>query len=177
MSTEEDVRDFFSKNPPLYFYNENILDMVPLGSGQNCIYITSQRGSHDYRKLLKNNIKSVLCINTKKKPQKILKRYEENSIDQLHFDLEDSEVADISSIFEETFQYITTKLMDSNVLVHCAAGMSRSVTIILYYLVKSGFSSNLVEALTYMKKCRPCMDPNPGFLKQLFMAANNFSKS
>lgn len=52
------------------------------------------------------------------------------------------------------------------VLVHCHAGISRSVSLILAYLIiTQGFSFN--EALDMVKKSRPIANPNPGFKNQL----------
>eukprot|EP00042_Codosiga_hollandica_P037269 m.291546 g.291546 ORF g.291546 m.291546 type:complete len:90 (-) comp55099_c0_seq3:50-319(-) len=54
----------------------------------------------------------------------------------------------------------------SAVLVHCNAGVSRSVTVVLAYLMrKQGFA--LDDALALVKDKRPCAQPNSGFLAQL----------
>jgi hypothetical protein len=56
----------------------------------------------------------------------------------------------------------------SGVLVHCWAGHSRSVSIVLFYLMKKTrrFKS-VAEALAFIQSKRPYIDPNPGFLLQL----------
>jgi len=51
-------------------------------------------------------------------------------------------------------------------LVHCALGISRSVTICLAYLVKYG-GRTLREAYFELKKKRPIIRPNEGFWRQL----------
>jgi len=51
-------------------------------------------------------------------------------------------------------------------LVHCALGVSRSVTICLAYLVKYG-GRTLREAYFELKKKRPIIRPNEGFWRQL----------
>ena len=54
----------------------------------------------------------------------------------------------------------------NNILVHCLAGISRSVSIIIAYLM-------IVEKLTYnqaldsIRQIRPEVNPNPGFAYQL----------
>lgn len=57
---------------------------------------------------------------------------------------------------------------DSNgvVLVHCQAGVSRSATLVLAYLMKK-YHFSLKEAITYLKRRKPNVAPNQGFLKQL----------
>lgn len=52
------------------------------------------------------------------------------------------------------------------ILVHCMAGVSRSASIVLAYLVKYQ-SLTLREAYVVLRKARPIASPNPGFWKQL----------
>ncbi|KAM0031995.1 putative phosphoric monoester hydrolase [Helianthus debilis subsp. tardiflorus] len=64
----------------------------------------------------------------------------------------------------------TYKTFDSkrtgNVLVHCFAGRSRSVTVVVAYLMKThGMSS--YEALNLVKSKRSVAAPNAGFILQL----------
>ncbi|VDM17197.1 unnamed protein product [Hydatigera taeniaeformis] len=51
-------------------------------------------------------------------------------------------------------------------VVHCMAGISRSATIVLAYLVKYQDMS-LSEAYEYVLSIRPCIHPNIGFWRQL----------
>jgi len=51
-------------------------------------------------------------------------------------------------------------------LVHCAAGVSRSASICIAYLMKYHRMS-LREAYAHMKACRQIIRPNPGFFRQL----------
>jgi predicted protein tyrosine phosphatase len=52
-----------------------------------------------------------------------------------------------------------------NVLIHCHAGVSRSSTIAIAYLVACGMA--LKDALALAQKKRPCIQPNTGFMKYL----------
>lgn len=165
-----EVLEYLERNHPNYFYRDNILDLVPLSwfdLFSYDIYITSQKTSHDWRLLVKNNIKTVICINTKRKPASILSRYEKNGIKEYQFEIEDDEKSDITSILFETFEILREKLQESNVLVHCQCGISRSTTCILYYLVNSRIFPDLLSAIKYMRKCRPSTDPNKGFIQTL----------
>ncbi|XP_075855351.1 dual specificity protein phosphatase 21 [Microcebus murinus] len=51
-------------------------------------------------------------------------------------------------------------------LLHCVAGVSRSVALCLTYLVKY-HSMSLLDAHTWTKSCRPIIRPNNGFWEQL----------
>ncbi|XP_041976307.1 dual specificity protein phosphatase 14-like [Aricia agestis] len=55
---------------------------------------------------------------------------------------------------------------NENVLVHCVAGVSRSVTLCLAYLVK-WHKMTLADAYHHLKMRRPQIRPNTGFFKQL----------
>lgn len=67
----------------------------------------------------------------------------------------------------------TTKFIEDHrkqghhVLVHCAAGRSRSVSIIIFYMMhKQGWKS-VEEALAHIQRVRPTAGPNDGFIAQL----------
>ncbi|QDZ25544.1 dual specificity phosphatase [Chloropicon primus] len=51
------------------------------------------------------------------------------------------------------------------VFVHCYAGQSRSVTLVVAWLIETGFT--LEEALAKVRKARPSARPNSGFMEQL----------
>ena len=53
------------------------------------------------------------------------------------------------------------------ILCHCHAGRSRSATIVAAYLVKY-HNMSVDEALVYIKDKRTQVDPNPGYVKQLY---------
>ena len=56
-------------------------------------------------------------------------------------------------------QYINLALkLRKKVLVACAAGMSRSVGIVLAYMMSEGWEYN--EAFLHIRKKRPCMSPH-----------------
>jgi len=61
------------------------------------------------------------------------------------------------------------------VFVHCFAGISRSTSSILAYLIKyHGLA--LHEALSFVKSKRSIVFPNPGFLRQLSAYSQNFEQ-
>lgn len=51
-------------------------------------------------------------------------------------------------------------------LVHCVAGVSRSATLVIAYLMKFEYMS-LRQAFYHVKAVRPIIRPNPGFWRQL----------
>lgn len=89
------------------------------------------------------------------------------NFEYLHLMLDDVPNENITRFFELSRKFIKESL-DNNkiVLVHCWAGVSRSVTVVIYYLVKS-LGISVKDALEMVRKCRPVANPNPGFIKQL----------
>ncbi|XP_064833773.1 dual specificity protein phosphatase 4-like [Oncorhynchus masou masou] len=81
--------------------------------------------------------------------------------------VEDNHKEDISSWFIEAIEFIDS-VKDSNrrVLVHCQAGISRSATICLAYLMKKK-RVRLDEAFEFVKQRRSIISPNFSFMGQL----------
>ncbi|KAJ3825203.1 hypothetical protein F5878DRAFT_707211 [Lentinula raphanica] len=81
--------------------------------------------------------------------------------------LDDSEEEDILIHLLPAIAFIQSELdKGRGVLVHCQAGVSRSATIVAAYLMHSR-KMNVEEALGLVRKARPEIDPNPGFIAQL----------
>lgn len=79
----------------------------------------------------------------------------------------DSANANIRQFFDDTNKFIKEAVNNfGSVLVHCHAGISRSSTIILAYMIgELGFK--LDEALKLCQEKRTKINPNKGFIKQL----------
>lgn len=81
--------------------------------------------------------------------------------------VEDSHEVDMLSYLPEAFQFIEdAKFRGEKVLVHCHAGMSRSVTVIIAYLMKY-YSHTLDSAYEFVKQRKPNISPNFSFMGQL----------
>ena len=73
---------------------------------------------------------------------------------------------DITVHFDKINQYIDTHLQYGNVLVHCHAGISRSVSFVVAYLMwKNNWNSK--QSLNYVSSRRTIACPNYGFMGQL----------
>ena len=80
--------------------------------------------------------------------------------------IEDYPEAQILPHFETAFEFINEGMKFGCVLVHCNAGVSRSVTVVVAYLMKTK-NMSLKQALDLVKTKRPTMCPNEGFQTQL----------
>lgn len=76
----------------------------------------------------------------------------------------------LSNHFPQCFRFIDDALADKEgrVLVHCNAGVSRSVSIVTAYLM-SRRQWTLKRTLEHIRISRPAAKPNEGFMKQLEM--------
>eukprot|EP00667_Euglena_gracilis_P020294 EG_transcript_21966 len=71
---------------------------------------------------------------------------------------------DLRAHFDVCFEFIDRHLEErmGSVLVHCYAGVSRSVAVVVAYLMWR-FDCTFVGALEHVRRCRPPAQPNPGF--------------
>ncbi|XP_059535668.1 dual specificity protein phosphatase 5-like [Myotis daubentonii] len=99
----------------------------------------------------------------------VSRRTSEACMSHLHYKwipVEDSHTADISSHFQEAIDFIDcVREKGGKVLVHCEAGISRSPTICMAYLMKTR-QFRLKDAFDYIKQ-RSVVSPNFGFMGQL----------
>uniref|UniRef100_A0A0R3SDP4 Protein-tyrosine-phosphatase n=1 Tax=Hymenolepis diminuta TaxID=6216 RepID=A0A0R3SDP4_HYMDI len=81
--------------------------------------------------------------------------------------VEDLESADLGAHFDAVADRIAREARKGGrSLVHCVAGVSRSPTLVLAYLVKHAHMT-LAEAYDHVRSLRPCICPNAGFWRQL----------
>lgn len=91
----------------------------------------------------------------------------DSSFQYLHLKMDDIPEENASRFFQVSSDFIMNAIKNGGtVLVHCAMGISRSVTILMYYLMKTLHISS-EEALQMVRNCRPIAQPNPGFMEQL----------
>lgn len=89
--------------------------------------------------------------------------YFPNDFIYLRVPIYDHTSENIMKYFDETFEFIQKS---KKVLVHCHAGISRSSTIVIAYLMKK-YSKDFRKVLKYVKNIRNIVNPNEGFRLQL----------
>jgi len=94
--------------------------------------------------------------------------YWENKHQYMRLDVLDLPSQNIRKHFDTFIEFIDNALRskNNNVLVHCSAGISRSPTLVLAYMMKKNHWT-LEEAFDKMRKLRPIVDPNVSFIIQL----------
>lgn len=84
----------------------------------------------------------------------------------LYVPANDHESCDISKYFHQAANFINDCLERTNIMVHCLAGVSRSVSLVISYLIKHrGFSFQ--KAYETIKSRRRIIHPNDGFIQHL----------
>jgi len=118
------------------------------------IYIGDIDGLMDSQRRKEYNIKAMICC---------AKEINPNIEGIRHFmwiPLKDLGWID-KEVFDDAIRFIQMWKKE-NILIACAGGASRSASIILAYMINEGW--NLDEALKYMQKIRPIINPLPSML-------------
>ena len=125
----------------------------------NKLFLGDMFDANNESKLKEKNISCVICV-----AEDIVIRLNDPTIKVYKYNLQDTYDCDISLYFDEISDLIHK---EGVVLVNCAAGISRSSTIVIAYLMKY-YDIKLRDALVYVKDNRSVICPNKRFLKYLF---------
>lgn len=126
------------------------------------LYLGDLNTAENLKILKENGITAILTTadktglnfkNTHIKEHKVIPAY-----DSLDYNL--------SVDFENCFQFIEEKRKNHNILVHCFAGISRSATIVIAYLIKKN-RWTFEESFKFVKDIRMIISPNSNFERQL----------
>jgi protein-tyrosine phosphatase len=133
----------FSDDTPFLYLGNKWSAMVPL------------------RELQQRKITHI--VNATKKEVKLHNR----KIKYLRISIRDDVGVDIKPYFNKTYKFIKKAYeQNESVLVHCYAGVSRSSTIVIAFLMKE-FNLTLREALEHVVDKRSMIHPNMGFFMSL----------
>lgn len=72
----------------------------------------------------------------------------------------------ITQCFDQVYEFIEENRKTTNVVVHCAAGVSRSVALAISYIMRK-YGYDFDTALLMVRNRRKVASPNYGFQKQL----------
>ncbi|CAK6449910.1 unnamed protein product [Pipistrellus nathusii] len=127
------------------------------------LYIGNAAAANNRYLLATNRITTVINISVE-----IINTFIEG-IQYLKFPVSDSPGARIGDFFDAVADCIhAVGLRGGRTLVHCHAGISRSATVCMAFLMKH-HSLSLLEAHTWTRACRPVIRPNNSFWEQLIV--------
>jgi dual specificity MAP kinase phosphatase len=130
------------------------------------LYLGDQEASEELDHLKSLNITHILVCGN------YLEQHYPNDFKYLQFFINDAVEQNISEYFQQAIEFIESA--DKNVYVHCAAGVSRSASFVILYLMWKT-KVRYDHALNLVKSKRPVC-PNLGFAKQLKQYENEIFK-
>jgi len=132
-------------------------EMVEVVQG---LYQSNWRGAEDEQKIKSRGITHVLStLEEEENPFPTVFQY-------LNLVFDDDEAEDPSKHFHTAASFIRDAIEAGGCLVHCAAGVSRSSSLTLAYLIRER-RMTLKEALQALRERRPICWPNAGFMAKL----------
>lgn len=135
-----------------------------MGNGINKVlsdlYLGNIKDARDRELLAKHNITHILSIHDTAAP--VLE-----DMTYLCISAADHSKQNLIQYFRDSIMFIhESRLKGEGCLVHCVAGVSRSVTLVVAYIM-TVTGRGWVEALAAVRAARLCAGPNLGFLRQL----------
>lgn len=129
------------------------------------VYLGNASMARSLTKLQKYKITHVVTVMDQNLAKKILQFYGKK---QLFVRFHDSMHEPIENYFMSTYQWIKTinKKTKPRILIHCFMGLSRSVTLLIAFIM-IGRRWSLEKTYSFVKGKRPMMRPNDGFIIQL----------
>lgn len=125
------------------------------------IYIGNWRDAQNRAFLVNHKITHILCSASELRP--VFKK----EYDYLHLNAQDTIYYNIFKHFDTASNYIKDCVESGGkILVHCFAGISRSSSFVLAYLIKHE-SLKLDQAIQLCRSKRSIVNPNPSFMTQL----------
>ncbi len=121
------------------------------------LYLTNFKHAKDYNTLKELGVRQILTIGAE------LPRHGEPMFKVMHIKIDDRPDENIKKHFNSTFNFIKR----GSTVVHCAAGISRSTTIVAAFLMRM-YKMSADGALKHIQECRSITNPNDGFRQQLY---------
>ncbi|KAF3823105.1 hypothetical protein GH733_010541 [Mirounga leonina] len=119
------------------------------------LFLGNEQDAQDLDTMQRLNIGYVINVTT----HLPLYHYEKGLFNYKRLPATDSNKQNLRQYFEEAFEFI-------GLLIHCQAGVSRSATIVIAYLMKHT-RMTMTDAYKFVKGKRPIISPNLNFMGQL----------
>jgi len=179
--TEEKELEIPEDNPisnVAYWSKETgfVIDLLPDYSIDEIIprlYLSGCDAATEIKILEEKNITHIINLTTN-----VANKYEP-VIKYKKIAINDLPTVNIMDHFQSSYEFIESALSESEkncVLVHCHAGVSRSSSIVISYLMQKKMFPFYQDAYDFVKSKRPMICPNHGFIKQLINLQININK-
>lgn len=127
------------------------------------LYLGNEHDAQDLELMQRLNVGFILNVTT----HLPLYHYDLGLFSYKRLPATDSNKQNLRQYFEEAFEFIEeAHQAGQGVLIHCQAGVSRSATIVIAYLMKHSWMT-MTDAYKFVKSRRPIISPNLNFMGQL----------
>ncbi|XP_040611707.1 dual specificity protein phosphatase 22 isoform X1 [Mesocricetus auratus] len=124
------------------------------------LYIGNFKDARDAEQLSRNKVTHILSVHDSARPMM-------EGVKYLCIPAADSPSQNMTRHFKESIKFIhECRLQGEGCLVHCLAGVSRSVTLVIAYIM-TVTDFGWEDALHTVRAGRSCANPNLGFQRQL----------
>ena len=126
----------------------------------NNIYLGNAMNACNKDTIDKYDFKAIVNVT-----EEIPNYFSDENIEYLKINIRDNQTATIKPYFE-CFDNFINNNKNNNILIHCYMGVSRSTSMVLYYLIKyCGY--NLNDSINYVKEKRKFINPNKLLYEEL----------
>ena len=150
--------DYYCGHDNDYMVNDKVNEEYANIIIQDKLYLGD--GKHSKKEQMMKDFRITHILNCTKD---YCNKFEDKGIKYLRIPINDNETDDIFQHFEDAISYINE---GDIVFVHCQAGVSRSASIVIAYLMKTQ-NMDYQQAYQFVKAKREWISPNDGFIEQL----------
>lgn len=151
------------KPAPKTLHTETVRHPEPICIMQH-LYLGDETTAANHEALLRLNIGYVL--NAAKECENCFEMNKNFQYKRLNL-VDNPNQSALAQMLDESFEFLNAaREQNKGVLVHCKAGQSRSVTIVIAYLMRT-YKWTLSHAYSYVQQRKPDISPNLGFMGQL----------
>jgi len=129
------------------------------------IYLGNFESANDHKIIKKHKIGVIVRILDTEMITILKHEDTEPDITYHYIDIYDHPGQNIQKFFSSFLKFLK-KHKEKNILIHCLMGISRSPSFVILHLVKN-YQLNLIDAIKYVKKQRPCIKPLKEFIYQI----------
>ena len=167
------IKDYFSINKNIDKKIDNFTnnEYDTISQITDNIYLSNIIGAH-YIIHDNSNILNISCVINCTKT--IPNYFEKNNITYMRVPVDDTTMQNIEQYFDSTYNFIEKCISENKkILIHCYAGVSRSATILIAYLIRKNKWS-LDNTIAFVKSKRSIIHPNQDFYKALVILSNKY---
>eukprot|EP00918_Siedleckia_nematoides_P052834 GHVU01115366.1.p1 GENE.GHVU01115366.1~~GHVU01115366.1.p1 ORF type:complete len:394 (-),score=12.61 GHVU01115366.1:1589-2770(-) len=156
----DDTKPLFSPTTPII---EPAIETAIMAQTLPFLYLGNERDSSNRQRLEDAGITHILNCTA----QLPCHFEDENFVGYKRLPASDSGSQNLKQYFHDAFVFIDeVRKCGGKILVHCQAGVSRSATITIAYIMKNS-NLSMVDAYRFVKSKRPIIAPNFNFMGQL----------